>query len=485
MPDPTQIPLLHQLKILAQRSDTPFYAPGHKRGQGITPALQHLLGTQVFQADLPELPELDNLFSPEGVIQQAQELAAVTFGAEKTWFLTNGSTAGIIAAILATCGDGDKIIVPRNVHQSVISGLILSGATAVFISPEYDATWDLISHVTPETIRQALEQHPDTAAVLIVSPTYQGICSDIQQIAALTHQYKIPLIVDEAHGSHFGFHPDLPQNALSLGADIAVQSIHKVLGAMTQASMLHIQGQQVDCQRLNQALSLVQSTSPSYLLLASLDAARYQMATQGKELMERTLHLAQTARIQLQDLSLQVLQHSSCSSTGIALDPTRLTVRVSDWGLSGYEVDEILHQQFQVTAELPSLRHLTFIISLGNRPQDIEKLVQGFKGLLQSCSQTTEQIIQFPSFPITSRRPVVTVPRSTFFSPSQLRSPIQAIGQLSADCICPYPPGIPLLMPGEPITAEALNYLQHIIALGGKVTGAADPKLKTLRIQST
>ena len=253
-------PLLDILQTLAQQPDAAFYAPGHKRGQGISESLSNLLGNTVFRADLPELPELDNLFTPEGAIAEAQALAAEAFGADKTWFLINGSTCGIIAAILATCAPADKIILPRNLHQSAIAGLILSGAVPIFLNPEWDENWDIAYSFTPEALSVALQQHPDAKAVLAVYPTYHGIGGDIEGIAAITHRYDIPLLVDEAHGAHFAFHPDLPISALQAGADLTVQSTHKVLGAMTQASMLHVQGDRINHQRLNQALQLVEST---------------------------------------------------------------------------------------------------------------------------------------------------------------------------------------------------------------------------------
>ena len=299
MLDQFPTPLLTALKNCANQPDVPFYTPGHKRGQGISPLLTEFLGTQLFKADLPELPELDNLFNPESVIAEAQYLASEAFGAEKTWFLVNGSTSGIIATILAICGTGDKILVPRNAHQSVISGLILSGAIAIFLQPEYNPSWDLSYSITPETVAKSLQQHPDAKAVLIVYPTYQGVCGNITEIAKITHQYNIPLIVDEAHGAHFNFHPDLPTPALKAGADLTVQSTHKILGSMTQSSMLHVQGNRINKERLSQTLQFVESTSPNYILLASLDAARQQMATQGYNLMNQTISLAQIARTEI------------------------------------------------------------------------------------------------------------------------------------------------------------------------------------------
>ena len=379
-----EIPLLEALKKSAQKPHAAFYAPGHKQGQGCDRNIIDLIGKDVFNADLPELPELDNLFAPVGVINKAQELAAKTFDADKTWFLVNGSTCGIMAAILATCNDGDKIILPRNIHQSAIAGLVFSGAIPIFVQPEYDFDERLAYNLTPEAVQQALTEHPDTKAVMMLHPTYQGICSDLQAIADLTHQYNIPLLVDEAHGAHFAFHKDLPPSAMSLGADLTVQSTHKTLSAMTQASMLHIQGTKVCGQKITKALQLVQSTSPSYLLLSSLDAARHQMATKGKELMTKTIALATEARNRLATIPrLSVLQPNTKPGCH-HFDPTRLTINISKLGMTGFEADEILHEQLGVTCELPLLQHLTFIISLGNTPKDIQQLIQACQTLASS-----------------------------------------------------------------------------------------------------
>lgn len=482
-----QTPLLTALKNCANQPDTPFYTPGHKRGQGISPLLTELLGTQLFKADLPELPELDNLFNPEGVIAEAQDLAADAFGAEQTWFLVNGSTSGIIAAILAICGTGDKILVPRNAHQSVISGLILSGAIAIFLQPEYNLTWDLTYSITPETVAQTLQQHPDTKAVLIVYPTYQGICGNIAKIAEITHQYNIPLIVDEAHGAHFNFHPDLPTPALKAGADLTVQSTHKILGSMTQSSLLHVQGNRINRERLSQTLQFVESTSPNYILLSSLDAARQQMATQGYNLMNQTISLAKIARTeisQIKDLSIFGNPELKPTSGCVNLDITRLTIKVSNLGISGYEADEILRQQFHVTAELPSLHHLTFIISLGNTETDIHQLINALKTLAvqHQPALTSHPRLNFFSTPdfLPSTPPYSC--RDAFFAQTEKRPLQDCLGLVSAEIICPYPPGIPVLMPGEIVTSDALKFLQQVIALGGKITGCSDPNLQQLKI---
>ncbi|MBW4471955.1 MAG: aminotransferase class I/II-fold pyridoxal phosphate-dependent enzyme [Stenomitos rutilans HA7619-LM2] len=484
----TEAPLLNALQACVQKAHAPFYAPGHKHGQGVSALLATLLGQQVFQADLPELPELDNLFAPQGVIQEAEVLAAQAFGADRTWFLTNGSTAGVIAAILATCNPGDKIILPRNIHQSAISGLIFAGAVPIFIQPDYDSALDLAHSITPATVADALTLHPDAKAVLMVYPTYYGVCGDIAAIAQLAHQHDIPLLVDEAHGAHFAFHPELPIAALAAGADLAVQSTHKVLSAMTQAAMLHTRGDRVRGDRLSKALQLVQSTSPSYLLLASLDAARQQMATQGNSLLEHTLQLADEARSRLEQIpGLTTLKPEQAGlAVGFkALDRTRLTVTVTGLGLDGFTADQILNEQLGVTAELPSLQHLTFIVSVGNTKADVENLVQAFETLADRQGGTAETQRRREQHSIHRRVETSGTPRAAFFADTETVPIAQAANRISAELVCPYPPGIPVLMPGEVVAEAAIAHLQTILANGGFISGCNDPSLKTLNVVAT
>ncbi|PZO20023.1 MAG: arginine decarboxylase [Leptolyngbya foveolarum] len=495
--DQSATPLIDALKHCATRDNAAFYTPGHKRGQGLSPKHRDLFGTQVFRTDLPELPELDNLFAPEGVILQAQALAAEAFGADRTWFLVNGSTCGIEAAILATCGPGDQLILPRNVHSSAISGLILSGATPIYVEPDYSEAWDMPIGVSPQTIERAIAHHPTAKAVLLVSPTYQGICSDIEAIAHITQAHNIPLIIDEAHGPHFAFHPDLPTSALTAGADLVIQSAHKVLSAFTQSALLHVQGDRINRHRLTQSLQLTQSTSPSYLLLGSLDAARHQMVTNGLTLMEKTIELADQAFREISRLpGLKVLQPRRDLDELVG-DRTRLTVDVSPLGLTGFAADEILHRKFNVTAELPTLKHLTFIISLGNTSADIDNLIYGFEQLCELHPPKLQEVknqytrglsvaeVQTHRAHLQSgfgyAQPSVT-PRQAFFSPKLSLPLTQAPGHISTETICPYPPGIPVLLPGELITEGAIAHLQTLQAAGAILTGCQDPQLKTILV---
>jgi arginine decarboxylase len=467
----------------------PFYTPGHKQGRGVSEELRGLFGIPVLQADLPELPGLDNLAAAQGVIQAAQRLAAEAFGADRTWFLVNGSTSGVIAALVATCQPGDKIVLPRNMHQSAIAGLVLAGAMPLWVEPDYDAAADLAHGLDPAAVAAVLRRYPDAKAVMIVSPTYYGGCSDVAAIANICHQHDIPLLVDEAHGAHLAFHADLPPAALAMGADLVVQSTHKTLAALTQAAMLHRRGSRVNDDRISKALQLVQSTSPSYLLMASLDAARQQMATQGEALMTRTLQLADQARAQISQIpGLSILTPDRAHRPGfIALDRTRLTVTVAPLGITGFSADDIL-QELGVMAELPTLRHLTFIISLGNTSEDIDRLVQGLQALAQRypdrAGPADEMTISRLRPDQISVFPPALTPREAFFAATETVPIAQTADRISAELVCSYPPGIPILYPGEQITDDQITQLQAVLHAGGIISGCADPTLKTLQVVS-
>lgn len=478
-----QTPIIDAVQDWVSKQHAPFYTPGHKRGIGMNSALIDRWGGSVFGWDLPELPGLDNLHAPTGIIAQAQDLAAEVFGAEQTWFLVNGSTAGVIAAILATCGEGEKIILPRNIHSSAIAGIIHAGAVPIFITPEYDRELDLAHSITPASVKCTLEQHPDAKALMVVYPTYYGMCGDLTAIAAIVHSYGIPLLVDEAHGAHFGFHADLPPAALTTGADLTVQSTHKLLGSLTQSAMLHVNGSRIDRDRVSRSIRLLQSTSPSYLLLASLDAARHQMALHGAQLMSTTIELAQTARTRIDLVDGVSVVELNIPTPGCKyLDPTRLTVDVTGLNLTGFAADEILTDRLGIVAELPSIRHLTFIISLGNSQTDIDRLVTAFSDL--ATKYRIDQPLNLPLINIDDRilTELAITPRQADRSEQISVLAEQSIGKISTESICPYPPGIPVLIPGEIITASALDYLRQILDLGGDVVGCSDPALEQIRI---
>jgi arginine decarboxylase len=360
--------------------------------------------------------------------------------------------------------------------------LILSGANPVFMMLEYDERLGIAHGVTVETIANHLVSNPKIKAVLIVNPTYYGVCSDVVKIANLIHQYNLPLIVDEAHGAHFQFHPALPTAALTADADIVIQSTHKTLSALTQASMLQIKGDRVSADRLAKSLQLVQSTSPSYLLLASLDIARMQMATQGELLLGEAIDRMKRVRSEINKIpNIRTLEFTN--SPGFhELDPLRLTVLID--GMNGFTADEILHEELGITCELPGLQSLTFIATHGTTDEDCDRLLTGLQQLsdriLEPCNNSINDESNYEIF--TEIPIIVLSPRDAFFAKSKLVTVNDAIGQISADLICPYPPGIPIIMPGEQITETTIAYLQQILAAGGMLTGCADSDLQIMRV---
>ncbi len=440
-----------------------FYMPAHKRGQSIDRELLALLGDRLFFLDLPELPDL------EEPIALAEELAADAYGSDRAWFLTNGSTCGVQAMLLASCGDGDRVLIGRNCHQAAIAGLILTGAIPIYLPCDYEQEFDLDLGVSPATLEKFLQKYPDAKAVMLVSPNYFGVCGDLEQMAAIAHAYNVPLLIDAAHGAHLGFHPELPISALQAGADLVVQSTHKMAGSLTQSAMLHLQGDRLDPERVDRALQILRSTSPNLALLISLDVARRQMATQGKQLLTETLRLADLGRSQI----TQIPQLQTFGTEQIPnLDPTRLTVIVKQLGITGFAADEYL--QHLVMAEMPTLTQLVLALSIGNRESDIERLVNGLQKLSQLNNSQNSKIYPIPHHPLEVKfNPLAITPRQAHFAPRESVPIAQAIGRISAETLCPYPPGIPLICIGEEITLAAVAMLQEIKRSGGVINGAS------------
>ncbi|MCY7331147.1 MAG: aminotransferase class V-fold PLP-dependent enzyme [Pseudanabaena sp. CAN_BIN31] len=469
------VPLLEAARRYLDIDHAPFYMPAHKRGQSIDREFMALMGENIFRLDLPELPDL------EEPVAEAEVLAADAYGSDRAWFLTNGSTCGVEAMLLATCQQGDKILIGRNCHKAAIAGLVLNGATPIYLPTDYLPEFDLDLGVSPKTLELFLNQHPDAKAVMLVSPNYFGVCGELEKMVAIAHSFNVPLLVDAAHGAHLGFHPDLPISALQAGADLVVQSTHKMAGSLTQSSMLHLQGDRIAAEQVDRALQILRSSSPNLLLMISLDVARRQMAINGKELLTETLRLAKEARSQLNQISkLRTFSQIEIST----LDQTRLTVMIDQLNMTGFEADIYLHSQLDVMAEMPTLTQLVFSLSLGNTQTDIDRLVQGFQKLgkekANSEKQTANLIPNYQS-PIPNYQPKLT-PREAYFAKSD-RIPLnQAIGRISVESLCPYPPGIPLICIGEEITLEVVKMLQAILRSGGIINGASDETLETILV---
>jgi len=462
-------PLIAQLQQLAQ-GYRGFHTPGHQRGRGAPTSLREWWGEVVFTADLAELPGLDNLGQPAGVLREAQARVAQIFGAEHTWFLVNGATAGVLASLIAVHRENGYIILPRYVHQSVIHGLILTGAKPIFITPEWDAQQQVWGGIDPKKLTAVLasQNHSSINALVLNSPTYKGVCGAVAECIAIAHQYNIPVIVDEAHGAHFPFHPQLPDSALTLGADVVIHSTHKVLTSLTQSALLHQQGNRIAPERMSQCLCLVQSSSPSYLLLASLVATAEQMAEQGKTLFD---HLF----MQLTWFMPAIDQIPGCNRLKInpnrvgftAQDPTRLVIQTTDLGITGFALDELLHKEHHITAEFPDYGDLTFILSPSHTAADLQSVIAALQAISADCPR--QPLAPLPPLPPLTAG--VLSPREAFFAPQRVLPWHAAVGQISAVTVSPYPPGIPVLLPGEWITSEVVDYLQEMNRMGGQIVG--------------
>ncbi|KAK4432719.1 Arginine decarboxylase [Sesamum alatum] len=480
-------PLVSALKASAEENAASFHFPGHNRGQAAPSSLTQLIGERPFLHDLPELPELDNLFAPEGPILEAQKQAAELFGASETWFLVGGSTCGVQAAIMATCLPGDTLILPRNSHISAVSAMVLSGAAPKYIFPEYDPRWDIAAGITPSQVEEAIKELEmegrKPAAVLVISPSYHGICSDINAISKLCHSNKIPVIVDEAHGAHFGFHPQLPSSSLAQGADLVVQSTHKVLCSLTQSSMLHFSGNIVDRERICRCLQTLQSSSPSYLLLASLDAARAQLSDNHRTIFSKAIELAVEAKSVMDKIPGITLVDIPNFPMFPAIDPLRVTVGVWRLGISGFEADNILYRDFGVVSELVGTQSVTFAFNLGTKREHVLRLISGLKYLSATFLPTNSSVTRsadVANLAIFDDIDMVLSPRDAFFARKRKVSIEESLGEICGELICPYPPGIPVLIPGEVITERALQYLLHVKSKGATISGAADRFLSSL-----
>lgn len=475
------MPLLEAMKTFETGEPAYFRIPAHRFQRGVNPLFRQAVGDQVFRYDLTEAEGLDDLHHPEGAIREAEELAAELYGSRRCWFLVNGTTCGNEAMILSAAGPGEKIMVPRNAHKSVLMGLILSGACPVWIQPEYLEDWGIFGGVTPEAVEEGFRREPDCRAVFLVSPTYYGVCSDIRSIAEICHRHRALLLVDEAHGSHLYFSEQFPRGALQQGADLCAQSTHKTGGSMTQSSLLHLQGSLADPARVDENLKLVMSTSPSYLLMASLDAARCQLALHGEEMMEKSRELAALAERELREIpGIRVLGETS-GTICFQKDPARLVFSARDLGIGGFELQERLYREAGVSLELADYENAVAVVTWGNSREEIRRLTEGMRKI---ASERTEKAappgrknFQLPGLPH-----MRLTPREAYFGKKKTVPWKEAAGQTAGEMAAPYPPGIPLIYPGEILEPEIWEMLEQCRRDGIVLHGPASGELDTYRI---
>lgn len=480
--DQYKAPLFDALMEYVDRETIPFHVPGHKKGVGIDEEFKKFIGENPFKIDVTVFKLVDSLHHPTGPIKKAQELAADAYGSKASFFCIHGTSGAIQAMIMSVVKSGDKIIIPRNVHKSVTSGIILSGATPVYMQPELDKRVGIAHGVTPETVEKTLKENPDAKAVLIINPTYYGVATDIKKIADIVHSYDIPLIVDEAHGPHLGFNDKLPMSSIEAGADICCQSTHKIIGALTQCSLLHVGSERIDVNRVQQILSLLQTTSPSYILMASLDCARRQIAINGKELLDKAINLANYAREEINKIpGFYCFGKEIIGNPGVfAIDPTKITITCRDLGITGFQLDMILSNKYHIQLELSDLYNGLAVGSFGDTKENIDALINALKEISQEYKNNENKKSDFIDIPAIPEQ--VQIPREAFNSEKVVLPLKDSRGRISGEFLLAYPPGIPVLCPGEIITEEIINYIQKLKDTGLYVQGTEDSEVNFIKV---
>jgi arginine decarboxylase len=478
-------PYVDALLAYAARNPGRFGIPGHKGGAGADPALRALVGEVGLAHDIPSLVEGIDV-GPEPIpFQQAQRLAAEAWGARRTWFLANGASQGNHVACISLAHRGDRVVVQRNVHSSVIDGLVVSGLRPTFVSPELDRELGIAHCLAPEALAEALDATPDVAGAMVVSPTYFGACADMAGLAEVAHERGVPLLVDEAWGAHLHFHPELPRDALSCGADLVLSSTHKIVGSLTQAAMLHLGGELLDEAVVDRSVTLGETTSPSALLSGSLDAARRRAAIEGRELLGRTLGAIDATREALREVSgIRVLDQTMMAGRpGIAAwDPLRVSIDVRETGTTGYHLSELTREVGEIQLELASFNVVVAVFGMGE-PADtaLERLVPAISEAV-ARARHEEAAPQPHLAPPPPWGELAMSPREAFLGPQEVVPLDRAIGRVVAESLAAYPPGIPNVLPGERLTEETLGYIIESIAHGGYVRGSSDRELRSLRV---
>lgn len=476
-----EAPLLNRLLELQQEKLISFHMPGHKNGKIFNKFDYKNFKNYLTNIDTTEIIGTDNLHKAKEVIKQAQERASEVFRSEETFFLVNGSTSGIYSMIMAATSPGDKIIVGRNCHQSIINITILGDLVPVYLYPEMDIQQGIALGISPKEIEEKLIEHPDAKAVVIPYPTYHGLASDLEAIAEVVHRYGRVLLVDEAHGAHLGLSDELPKTALACGADAVVQSIHKTLPAFTQSSMLHVQGNRIDREKLKFMLRLHQSSSPSYILMASLDLATSIYENHGRQLMQELLDNIERFKEKIKGVKgVTVLGKERVGKDYIkAMDGTRLWISMNENKISGYELENKLRNNYGIQMELSNIYGVLGMTSIGNDRQDFEKLYEALVSI--SKEQGEEEIEGMPYYAYSIPKRAFT-PREALYREKEKVWLEDSIGRVSGEYFIPYPPGIPILIPGEVIEEEMITYVKAMVEKGMEITGLKDHECKEIEV---
>ena len=476
--DQSKAPIYEALQTFRNMRVVPFDVPGHKHGRG-NPELTAFLGEQCVAVDVNSMKPLDNLCHPVSVIGEAEALVADAFGAAHAFLMVGGTTSSVQSMVLSTCKRGDKIILPRNVHRSVINALVLCGAIPVYVNPEVDRRLGISLGMQREQVAKAIANNPDAKAVLVNNPTYYGICSDLRAIVKMAHEAGMYCLADEAHGTHFYFGEGMPVSAMEAGADMAAVSMHKSGGSLTQSSLLLI-GPNVNAGHVRQIINLTQTTSGSYLLMSSLDISRRNLALRGRDVFAKVVQMAEYAREEINAVGgYDAFGREIVNGNSIYdFDPTKLSVHTRDIGLAGIEVYDILRDEYDIQIEFGDIGNILAYLSIGDRAQELERLVSALAEIRRRYQRDSSGLLSQEYI----APEVVKSPQEAFYA-SKKSLPIEDTqGLVCSEFVMCYPPGIPILSPGERITAEILDYIEYARVKGCSMTGPEDPEIQNINV---
>ena len=477
--DQSRAPIYEALENFRKMRVVPFDVPGHKRGRG-NPELVALLGEKCVGMDVNSMKPLDNLCHPISVIREAEELTAEAFGAAHAFLMVGGTTSAVQAMILSVAKRGDKIILPRNVHRSVMGAMVLCGAVPVYVNPECDSRLGIPLGMKVSEVEKAIKANPDAKAILVNNPNYYGICSDLRSIVKLAHQHGMLCLADEAHGTHLYFGENLPISAMAAGADMAAVSMHKSGGSLTQSSVL-LTGPAMNEGYVRQIINLTQTTSGSYLLLSSLDISRRNLALRGKEAFAGVVEMAEYARREINNIggyyaySRELINGDSIYD----FDVTKLAVNTLDIGLAGIEVYDLLRDEYDIQIEFGDLGNLLAYLSIGDRQRDIERLVGALSEVRRRFGKKDKANLMKQEY----IDPQVAVsPQDACYADKESLPLRETEGRVCSEFVMCYPPGIPILAPGERITGPILDYIEYAKEKGCSMTGPEDPDILRLNV---
>lgn len=476
--DQSRAPIYEALQNFRDMRVVPFDVPGHKHGKG-NPELTAFLGEQCVSIDVNSMKPLDNLCHPVSVIHEAECLAADAFGAAHAFLMVGGTTSSVQSMVLSTCKRGDKIILPRNVHRSVINALVLCGAIPVYVNPEVDRRLGISLGMQREQVAKAIQENPDAVAVFVNNPTYYGVCSDLRAIVKMAHEAGMYCLADEAHGTHFYFGDGMPVSAMAAGADMAAVSMHKSGGSLTQSSLLLV-GPRMNVGHVRQIINLTQTTSGSYLLMSSLDISRRNLVQRGRQVFAKVIQMAEYARGEINEIGgYYAFGRELINGNSIFdFDPTKLSVHTRDIGLAGIEVYDLLRDEYDIQIEFGDIGNILAYLSIGDRPQELERLVSALAEIRRRFQTDGNGLLSQEYID----PEVVTSPQEAFYAKKKSMPLKDSAGMVCSEFVMCYPPGIPILAPGERITQDILDYIEYARVKGCSLTGPEDPEILNINV---